>query len=127
LSFSRNSEILESLKLIEAYSFGHLWVDGNEYTSDAIIGPKGVKAGWWRRQSHVLRPEDLALALAMEPTVLVVGKGKFGLMRVPEETRQFLEERDIRLVVQRTSRAWRTFNRLASSGDRVVAALHIFC
>lgn len=75
----------------------------------------------------MLRIEDLDTALALEPATLVVGTGRFGLMRVPAETRRFIEGRGVRLVAQRTGRAWRTYNRLASAGERVVAALHIFC
>ncbi len=113
--------------MIEAYSFGRLWADGIEHTTDLVVDRQGVRGIWRRRQSHVLRIEDLDMTLALEPTTLVVGTGRFGLLRVLSETRRDLEERGIRLVAQRTDRAWRTFNRLASAGDRVVAALHIFC
>jgi hypothetical protein len=113
--------------LIEAYSFGRIRIDEAEHTTDLIVDGQGMRGAWRRRKSHVLRIEDLDTALALGPTTLVVGTGRFGLMRVPGKTRRFIEERGVRLVVQRTDRAWRTFNRLASAGGRVVAALHIFC
>ena len=106
--------------LIDTYSFGHLRVDEDEHTGDVIVGPQGVKGGWRRRQSHLLQSEDLEWALAIEPEVLVVGTGRFGLMRVSGATRKFLKERGIGLIAQGTGRAWpRAF--------RAVAAFHVFC
>jgi hypothetical protein len=47
-------------------------------------------------------------------------------MDVPPETRSYVESQGIELVVQKTSEACKTFNRLAESRT-VVAALHLTC
>ena len=60
------------------------------------------------------------------PSVLVIGTGNVGLMKVPQETLDFLAEHDIRAVVERTAAACRTFNELAKS-ERAAAALHLTC
>jgi len=49
------------------------------------------------------------------------------LMRVLPKTEEYLEQQGVKLVVERTAEACQTFNRLCSSGERVVAALHLTC
>ena len=44
---------------IDQYRFGTLVVDGREIHGDVLVTPAGVQEHWWRREGHVLRPEDL--------------------------------------------------------------------
>jgi hypothetical protein len=82
--------------------------------------------GWWRREGHRLRVEDLEEVLRERPEVLIVGTGYSGLMRVPNEVRDYVEAMGIELIAQGTREACQTFNRLVQS-RRVVAALHLTC
>lgn len=113
--------------MIEFYDFGVIVVDGKRYTNDVIVFLDRVKAGWWRREGHRLAIEDLQEVLKAEPQVVVVGTGYSGLMKVPNEVKQHLDQHGIRLVTERTGDATRTFNKLAESGEKVVAALHLTC
>ena len=113
--------------MIEDYSFGRIVIDGKTYRQDVIVYPDRVKSDWWRREGHSLCLEDLEEVLRDPPEVLVVGTGYLGLMRVPREVREKLEEMGIRVVVEKTGKAYRTFNKLLSEGRRVVAALHLTC
>jgi hypothetical protein len=36
-----------------------LVVDGHEIHGDVLVTPGGLQEHWWRREGHVLRPEDL--------------------------------------------------------------------
>ena len=112
--------------MIEDYRFGHIVIDGREYTSDVIVYPDRVDASWWRKEGHLLQIEDLEEVVQAQPEVLVVGTGNPGLMEVPQETREYLRSRGIELIVQPTPQAWQTYNRL-SSQRRTVAALHLTC
>ena len=112
---------------VEAYGFGEIVIDGRRYTSDVIIRPDGVLAGWWRKEGHKLHLEDLDKALEAEPEVLVIGTGYAGLMKVPGEVREALRERGLEVVVESTRKAWRTYNQLVDEGRRVVAAFHLTC
>jgi len=47
-------------------------------------------------------------------------------MTVPPETRKYIESKGIELMVQKTTEACETFNRLGKSRE-VVAALHLTC
>ena len=59
---------------IDSYEFGRIVIDGQEYTSDVIILPEGVRGNWWRQEGHVLKPGDLSTVLAAGPKALVIGQ-----------------------------------------------------
>jgi len=112
---------------IDSYQFGKIVIDGASYNSDLIILAGSVHSGWWRKQGHSLAIEDLTSVIAAKPSVLVVGCGASGLMQVPEETRQALEENGIQVEICDTNEAVRRFNGLAQAGADVAAAMHLTC
>jgi hypothetical protein len=112
---------------IESYQFGKIVIDGKEYNSDCLIIGDSVQANWWRKQGHLLSVEDLQPVIAAKPSVLVVGCGEPGLMKVAEQTREVLQKHDIELVALDTHKAVARFNELAGKGQNVAAALHLSC
>jgi len=113
--------------LIESYDFGRIVIDGVAYTSDVMVMGEKVMAGWWRKEGHLLHIEDIDGCLEeFLPQVVIVGTGYNGMMRVPEETKQYFQKEGIELMVERTERACELFNRLAGS-KRTLAALHLTC
>ncbi len=112
---------------IDSYQFGKIVIDGAAYNSDVIILGDSVQSNWWRRQGHSLSAEDLKTVIAAKPSVLVVGCGASGLMKVPDQTRQVLQENDIQLQALDTSEAVQRFNELSQAGEIVAAALHLTC
>lgn len=113
--------------MIDSYRFGHIVVNGVDYTKDVIIFRDRVKSDWWRLKGHELAVNDLKEVLEEKPEVLVVGTGAYGLMRVLEETGKQLEENGIRLITQRTGEACKIYNDLIKAGKNIVAALHLTC
>jgi len=112
--------------MIESYSFGKIAINGKNYTSDVIIFPDHVQDGWWRKEGHMLRIEDLKNVLQAKPEVLVVGTGYFGSMKVPNEVREYLASMKIQLIVENTREAYKMYNRLVST-KRTIAAFHLTC
>jgi len=112
--------------MIDSYDFGRIVINGKRYNSDLIVFPDKVRDGWWRKEGHRLHVEDLKDVLEAKPEVLVVGTGYSGLMRVPHETRKYVESEGIELIAQNTAEACETLNRLVKS-RKVVAALHLTC
>jgi hypothetical protein len=112
--------------MIESYSFGKIVIDGKNHTTDVVIFPDHVQDGWWRKEGHKLRIEDLKDVLQAKPEVLVVGTGYFGSMKVPNEVREHLASMKIQLIVENTKEAYKTYNRLAPT-KRTVAAFHLTC
>ena len=112
--------------MIDSYDFGQIIIDGKRYNSDLVLFPDRVKDDWWRKMGHRLQMEDLKDVLEAKPEVLVVGTGYYGAMTVPTETRKHVESEGIELIVEKTAKACKTFNRLVTS-RKAVAALHLTC
>lgn len=113
--------------MIEDYQFGKIIVNGRPYTSDIIIFGDTVWSKWWRNQGHELCISDIKYAVDdFDPTVVVVGTGRFGMMKVLQETVSFLESRSIQLIIKKTAKACKTFNNLANS-EKVLGAFHLTC
>ena len=111
---------------IDSYRFGHIVIDGQPYDGDVIILPGGVLAGRWRREGHLLHPDDLEAVVDAHPELLVVGQGASGRMQVAPETTQALDAAGIELVALPTEQACETYNRLRQE-RQVAAALHLTC
>jgi len=112
--------------MIDHYNFGEIIIDGKTYTSDVIIYPNRVDSTWWRKEGHKLQTEDITEIVNEKPEVLVVGTGRFGMMRVMPEVENLLKSLGIQLVAEKTETACREYNRLKGS-RKVVAALHLTC
>lgn len=112
---------------IDSYQFGKIVIDGTGYCNDCLIVGDSVGANWWRKQGHLLAPEDLQPVIAAKPSVLVVGCGASGMMKISEDTRQALQQQKIELIALDTNKAVARFNELASEGQDVAAALHLTC
>lgn len=111
---------------IQDYHFGRMVVNGKPYTQDLILLPDRVVGGWWRKEGHRLDRDDLQAIFEAAPEVLVVGTGAYGLMAVPQETRQAVEEAGIELHAARTGEAWQLYNRLQKH-RRTAGAFHLTC
>ena len=112
---------------IDSYQFGKIVIDGVEYSSDCIILGNSVQANWWRKQGHLLSAEDLESIIKAKPSLLIVGCGASGLMKIPNETRHVLLEEDIQLEAVDTARAVERFNELSQTDVNIAAALHLTC
>ncbi len=112
---------------IDSYQFGKIVIDGKTYTSDCIIIGSSVQSDWWRKQGHLLSPEDIETVLSAGPSILVVGCGASGIMKISPQTQQLLKNHNIRLEAHNTGRAVEKFNELSRAGSNVAAALHLTC
>lgn len=112
---------------IDSYQFGKIVIDGVNYSSDLIILGDSVQSNWWRKQGHSLAVEDLQTVLAARPSVLIVGCGASGIMKVPDQTRRALQQQDIQVEALNTSEAVQRFNELTQAGENIAAALHLTC
>jgi hypothetical protein len=111
---------------IEAYQFGSITISGKTYTHDLIICPDRIRTDWWRREGHSLYPEDLDSVIGFHPGVLIIGCGRDGRLKVPDQTRDWIERRGIELIDLPTREACDRYNELASQ-SKVVAGLHLTC
>jgi hypothetical protein len=111
---------------IESYRFGRIVIDGQVHGKDVIILPDRVIGGWWRREGHILHPNDLEAVFEAAPEVLVVGQGAYGRMQVARETRQALRAAGIELLALPTEEAVEAYNAMREKRS-VAAAFHLTC
>ena len=114
--------------MIDSYSFGNMVIDKVPYKNDVIVFPDRVQPEWWRKEGHKVHLADILKAIdEAQPRILVVGTGKFGVMRVSEEVKTFCSERNITLYSEPTEKATKMYNRLILTDDRILGAFHLTC
>lgn len=111
---------------IDHYSFGNITIDGKSYSSDVIIFPDHVQSSWWRVEGHLLQPADLKDVAAVRGSIVIVGTGYHGVMKVPAKTLEYLRAKGIKAYIEKTRSAVERYNKM-SSGKTVIAALHLTC
>lgn len=111
--------------MIESYAFGKIVIDGMTYTSDVVIFPDRIQDSWRRKKGHVLQIDDLQDILFYRPHVLLIGTGAYGLMIIPDETREFISNKGIKLYSDKTAEACTFYNTMKKK--KLVAAFHITC
>lgn len=112
--------------MIDSYRFGRMVIGGRTYRSDLIIFPDRIMDGWWREKGHSLSLRDLKEVLDFGPGLLIIGTGDFGMMKVPEETREEVRLKGIELIAERTPKAYKRYNQ-TEDRSRTVAAFHLTC
>ena len=112
---------------IDSYQFGEIVIDGKAYSSDCLIIGDSVQPNWWRKQGHLLTDEDLKPVIAAKPSILVVGCGASGMMRISEGIEQVMNEHGIEMFAANTHKAVARFNELSGKGQNVAGALHLTC
>ncbi|MBO8131737.1 MAG: Mth938-like domain-containing protein [Candidatus Marinimicrobia bacterium] len=110
---------------IDSYKFGEIIIEGVKYNHDVIIFPDKVKSNWWRKNGHNLCDEDIKEILDYKPDVLIIGKGKYGIMRVPDELIKKLKGMGIDVIVANTDKAVVLYNE--SKVEEKVGAFHLTC
>jgi hypothetical protein len=113
--------------MIEQFSFGQIIANGVSYTSDIKIIQGKVIPEWWRKSGHRVDVDDIKDIIKSKPDILVIGKGKPGLMKSSRSLREFLKDNEIELIEEKTSKAVQTFNRLLKAGKDVSAGFHVSC
>jgi len=111
---------------IDLYSFGKITIDGKKYTKDVIILPDGVRPDWWRKNGHSLHPDDLKDVVTQIPEIFIMGCGAYGVLKVPDATREWIAQKGIEFESYSTKEACERYNELCLS-RRVAAGLHLTC
>ena len=113
--------------MIEQYSFGKIIVNGATYNDDIKIIKETVIPDWWRKSGHHVGIDDVRDILDSGTDILVIGTGKFGLVKLSSSLRELLKNRGIELIEKRTMEATKIFNQLHAKGNTVSAGFHLTC
>lgn len=112
---------------IDSYSFGSIIIGGKKYQNDVIVFPDKTRENWWRKEGHLLSLGDLREVIDFKPEVLIIGKGAYGVMDIPRDTREKIEKMGMELIVEKTRKATELFNKKLKEGKKVVGAFHLTC
>ena len=113
--------------MIDSYNFGKIIINGKIFTSDCIVSRDSINASWWRKSGHELSIEDIREIIEKEkPETIVVGKGKYGLMKILKETEDYLKEHGIEIHSGKTDEAVKIYNNV-SKDKKVVGFFHLTC
>lgn len=113
---------------IEAYSFGKMIISGRKFKSDLMIFPDGsIRENWRRLRGHNLVPDDIKELLNLRPQNLVIGTGKFGLMKISNDLEKRCQYLGIILEKFSTATAVKRFNELIQGNESAAAGFHLTC
>ena len=108
--------------LIRAWEPGRVRIAERWVAGHVIVSAEAIIEGWTTVAPTALTIDDLAPALALAPTIVLLGTGTDRFL--PDvELMAALAERRVGLEIMSTPAACRTFNVLLQEQRRVVAAL----
>ena len=114
------------MKIID-YRFGRLSTESQTFSKDLILTSDKIYPNWWRSEGHKLHWADITYVLEeIEPEVMIIGQGKFGMMVILPEVKLELMKRGIELIAEKTSKAVKKFNDNVDK-KKTVGAFHLTC
>ena len=120
--------------MIEEYRFGSIVIDGKAYDRDVEVRWTGEVLDWWREESHIIDIKALERAVEEEPEAIVIGTGEAGIAKVTENAQNFIKEKGIELIIDKTEEAVKTFNIIKEESEeedgrqiKVIGLFHLTC
>jgi uncharacterized protein len=111
-----------AVNLIRSWEPGRVRVADRWIAGNVLVGNDAIVEGWTTNAAARLTIADLEPALALQPTIIVLGTGTERLLPDVELMAQ-VAARSVGLEIMNTPAACRTFNVLLQEQRRVVAAL----
>ena len=120
--------------MIEEYRFGSITINGKTYAEDVVVYWSGEVLKWRRRESHVIDVEDVTGAVKENPDTIIIGTGEAGLTKITGEAQNFIQKKGIKLIIDKTEEAIRTFNVIIEKSQeeegkprKVIGLFHLTC
>ena len=112
--------------MIDSYTFGTFVIDGKRFDSNVkIIQGKAVKCRYF--ENHIIELNDFFDLVDQKPEYIIIGTGAYGVVRVPDEIKEYIEKAGIKLIMEKTGDACKTYNDLIKNNKKVCALLHNTC
>lgn len=120
--------------MIEEYKFGSITIDGKVYNGDIEARWNGEVFSWWRDNSHFVDIDDIKRAAEQNPDTIIIGTGESNLVKISEETKNFIIEKGIKLIIDKTEEAVKTFNVICNESEeeegrqnKAIGLFHLTC
>lgn len=118
--------------MIEEYKTGIITVNGKNYNNDIFVDWKGEISDWEHKEEHLIDVDDVRFTVEKNPETIVLGTGENGLLEISESAQNFIMEKGIKLVADRTEEAVKTFNILKENSleeegqqEKVIGLFHL--
>ena len=102
-------------------------ISGKRYTSDLKIINGQVFPDWWRKKGHSVADDEVADIINAKPDYLIIGSGKFGLMKVSDDLRGVLSDCGVEVIIERSKTAVKIYNKMYVDGKNIAGAFHLSC
>ena len=96
--------------MIQEYRFWVIIINGKTYNHDVEVRWTDEVLDWWRKESHLIDIEDVERTIRENPETIVIGTGEMGIAKVTQEAQEFIKEKGIELIIDKTEEAIKTFN-----------------
>ncbi len=70
---------------------------------------------------------EISDILNAKPDYLIIGSGKFGLMKVSDDLRGVLSDCGFEVIVERSKIAVKIYNKMYADGKNIAGAFHLSC
>jgi len=119
---------------IERFEWGYFQINGEIHSEDGdgvgkdICIVRGIVLPWEERVGHKVKPEMVAPILKEGLTILVIGNGVKGRLKVIKKTRQVISAAGIEtILIEKTPVACAIYNCLFHEGKSVGLLAHGTC
>lgn len=116
---------------INGTSFGSITVDGSAYEHDILITLEGKIKKRKKKlskmvygSSHRISLDEIRYCYQDRAEAMVIGSGQHGVAEISEEAKEFLQERNCRVILKPTPEAIQAWN---TSGGKWIGLFHITC
>jgi len=120
--------------MIEKYEFRSITIDGKTYEYEVEVRWTGQVLPWGRREHHLIDVEDVKRAVEQNPDTIVIGTGESGMAKVTKAAEKFIQEKGIKLIIDKTEEATKTFNIINEASkeeegkqNKVIGLFHLTC
>lgn len=117
---------------IEKVSWGKVKVDGREYHQVLIIGNEVLERETEKLHelfgtTHQIGEWEKEKLLSDDPEIVLIASGWSGFVKIDDDFKNQLKEKDIELQVVLTPKVVERYNQLVKEGKRVNVLIHTTC
>ncbi len=112
---------------IDAYRFGNITIDNNDFSDDLIIvRGNELIIPWIRERGHLCQKKDLERYLDGTIKKIIFGRGYFLVMKIDDDLRKYLSENGIEFVETGSKKAVEIFNGIEDKSN-LLFCIHLTC
>ena len=120
--------------MIEEYKFGFIRISGKNYDHDLEVRWTNEILPLVFEERHKIGVKEVKRAIDQKPNTVVIGTGESGLAEVTPEAQEEIKKNGIKLIIDKTEEAVRTFNVLKEESEeeegkqeKVIGLFHLTC